>query len=41
MPVGTPEHIADVFEDWVNNGDIDGFNIACLSPAFPDVGIVS
>ena len=29
MPVGTPETIADVMEDWVNNGDIDGFNVAC------------
>jgi alkanesulfonate monooxygenase SsuD/methylene tetrahydromethanopterin reductase-like flavin-dependent oxidoreductase (luciferase family) len=29
MPVGTPEMVADVMEDWVNNGDIDGFNIAC------------
>jgi alkanesulfonate monooxygenase SsuD/methylene tetrahydromethanopterin reductase-like flavin-dependent oxidoreductase (luciferase family) len=24
MPVGTPEMVADVMEDWVNNGDIDG-----------------
>ena len=30
MPVGTPEMVADVFEDWVNNGDIDGFNVACM-----------
>jgi FMN-dependent oxidoreductase (nitrilotriacetate monooxygenase family) len=29
MPVGTPEMVADVMEDWVNNADIDGFNIAC------------
>lgn len=29
MPVGTPEMVADVMEDWVNNGDVDGFNIAC------------
>ncbi|EHL01386.1 putative monooxygenase moxC [Glarea lozoyensis 74030] len=28
MPVGTPEMVADVMEDWVNNGDVDGFNIA-------------
>lgn len=28
-PVGTPEMVADVFEDWANNADIDGFNIAC------------
>lgn len=31
MPVGTPEMVADVMEDWVNNADIDGFNIACKS----------
>lgn len=29
MPVGTPEMVADIFEDWANNADIDGFNIAC------------
>ena len=29
MPVGTPEMVADVMEDWVNNGDVDGFNVAC------------
>ena len=29
MPVGTPEMVADVMEDWVNNADIDGFNVAC------------
>jgi alkanesulfonate monooxygenase SsuD/methylene tetrahydromethanopterin reductase-like flavin-dependent oxidoreductase (luciferase family) len=29
MPVGTPEMVADIMEDWVNNADIDGFNIAC------------
>jgi alkanesulfonate monooxygenase SsuD/methylene tetrahydromethanopterin reductase-like flavin-dependent oxidoreductase (luciferase family) len=29
MPVGTPEMVADVMEDWVNNADIDGFNAAC------------
>lgn len=31
MPVGTPEMVADVFEEWVNDGDIDGFNVACKS----------
>lgn len=31
MPVGTPEMVADVMEAWVNNADIDGFNIACKS----------
>jgi alkanesulfonate monooxygenase SsuD/methylene tetrahydromethanopterin reductase-like flavin-dependent oxidoreductase (luciferase family) len=32
--VGTPEMIADVFESFVNEADIDGFNVACvfLSP---------
>jgi alkanesulfonate monooxygenase SsuD/methylene tetrahydromethanopterin reductase-like flavin-dependent oxidoreductase (luciferase family) len=29
MPVGTPEMVADVMEDWANNADIDGFNLAC------------
>ena len=29
MPVGTPETVADVLEEWVNDGDIDGFNVAC------------
>jgi len=31
MPVGTPEMVADVMEDWVNNGDVDGFNLAYVS----------
>lgn len=41
MPVGTPEMVADVFEDWAVNADIDGFNVACksstsfISPTFP------
>jgi alkanesulfonate monooxygenase SsuD/methylene tetrahydromethanopterin reductase-like flavin-dependent oxidoreductase (luciferase family) len=35
MPVGTPEMVADVMEDWVNYADIDGFNVACkLHPLF-------
>lgn len=29
MPVGTPDMIADYIEDWINIGDIDGFNVAC------------
>jgi alkanesulfonate monooxygenase SsuD/methylene tetrahydromethanopterin reductase-like flavin-dependent oxidoreductase (luciferase family) len=33
MPVGTPEMVADVIEDWVNNADIDGFNVACMFPS--------
>jgi alkanesulfonate monooxygenase SsuD/methylene tetrahydromethanopterin reductase-like flavin-dependent oxidoreductase (luciferase family) len=32
MPVGTPEMVADVIEDWATNADIDGFNIACKHP---------
>ena len=31
MPVGTPEMVAYVFEDWANNADIDGFNVAYKS----------
>ncbi|KAF4626674.1 hypothetical protein G7Y89_g11481 [Cudoniella acicularis] len=31
MPVGTPEMVADVMEDWANNGDVDGFNLAYVS----------
>ncbi|KAH8657099.1 putative monooxygenase moxC [Tricladium varicosporioides] len=33
MPVGTPEMVADVMEDWVNNADVDGFNLACKEPS--------
>lgn len=29
MPVGTASMIADVFEKWVEEADIDGFNMAC------------
>ncbi len=28
-PVGTPEMVADVMEEWATVGDIDGFNVAC------------
>lgn len=31
MPVGTADMVADVIEEWVNVGDIDGFNVACKS----------
>jgi len=31
MPVGTPEMVADVFEDWINIADVDGFNVAYVS----------
>lgn len=38
-PVGTPEMVADVFEQWINEADVDGFNIAYVtSPGtFEDV----
>jgi hypothetical protein len=38
-PVGTPEMIADVFEQWIDEADVDGFNIAYVtSPGtFEDV----
>jgi hypothetical protein len=26
MPIGDRETFAEIFEHWVNNGDIDGFN---------------
>jgi len=29
MPVGTPEMVADVFEEWLIGADVDGFNIQC------------
>ena len=29
--VGTPEHVADEFERWVAEADIDGFNIVGVS----------
>ena len=31
MPVGTPEMVADVFENWINIADVDGFNVAYVS----------
>ncbi|RDW61482.1 dimethyl-sulfide monooxygenase-1 [Coleophoma crateriformis] len=31
MPVGTPEMVADVMEEWANVADIDGFNVAYVS----------
>lgn len=39
IPVGTPEKVADVLEEWVNVADVDGFNIGyIISPAsFEDV----
>ncbi|KAF7556438.1 hypothetical protein G7Z17_g1428 [Cylindrodendrum hubeiense] len=27
-PVGTPDMVADVFEEWINEADVDGFNIS-------------
>lgn len=29
--VGTPEQVADEFERWVEEGDVDGFNIVSIS----------
>jgi hypothetical protein len=39
MPVGTAEMVADVFEDWINIADVDGFNVAYVSNpgSFEDV----
>ncbi|RDW61302.1 hypothetical protein BP5796_11194 [Coleophoma crateriformis] len=38
-PVGTPEMVADVFEQWVREADIDGFNISYTTApeSFEDV----
>ncbi|KAF2158590.1 hypothetical protein M409DRAFT_71567 [Zasmidium cellare ATCC 36951] len=30
-PVGTPEEVADVFEQWVAEADLDGFNIGSVT----------
>lgn len=39
MPKGSPEQVADIFEQWVDIADVDGFNIAyVVSPgSFEDV----
>jgi hypothetical protein len=29
MPVGTPDMIVDVIEEWINVADIDGFIVSC------------
>ncbi|RDI86725.1 hypothetical protein Vi05172_g3155 [Venturia inaequalis] len=31
-PVGTPELVADFFEKWWREGDLDGFNVNCKGP---------
>lgn len=31
VPVGTPSEVADVFEEWIEQADIDGFNIAYIN----------
>ncbi|TVY44835.1 Dimethyl-sulfide monooxygenase [Lachnellula subtilissima] len=38
-PIGTPEMIADIMEQWVDEADVDGFNIAYISNpgSFKDV----
>ena len=33
-PVGTPEMVADFFEQWWREGDLDGFNVNC-KPTLP------
>lgn len=38
MPVGTPEMVADIIEDWATNADIDGFNVACKHYSPPSDG---
>ncbi|KAH9831076.1 putative dibenzothiophene desulfurization enzyme A [Teratosphaeria destructans] len=38
-PVGTPEMVADVFEQWIDEADVDGFNISyTITPgSFEDI----
>lgn len=38
-PVGTPEMVADVFEQWIDECDVDGFNISytTMPQSFEDV----
>lgn len=38
-PVGSAEQVADIFEEWVNEADCDGFNVAYVSNpgSFEDV----
>ncbi|KAH8763462.1 hypothetical protein F5882DRAFT_467309 [Hyaloscypha sp. PMI_1271] len=31
MPVDDRKNFAEIFEDWANNGDIDGFNAALIA----------
>ena len=35
IPVGTPDMIADVIEEWINVADIDGFIVSCTFTYFP------
>lgn len=35
--VGTPEHVADEFERWVREADVDGFNIVRIAPQLLDI----
>jgi len=32
-PVGTPQYVADVMEKWVNEADVDGFNLVRIYSA--------
>ncbi|KAF2808492.1 bacterial luciferase-like protein [Mytilinidion resinicola] len=38
-PVGTPAMVADVFEQWIDEADVDGFNIAYITTpgSFEDI----
>jgi alkanesulfonate monooxygenase SsuD/methylene tetrahydromethanopterin reductase-like flavin-dependent oxidoreductase (luciferase family) len=35
MPVGTPEMVADVFQNWFEEAGVDGFNVCCSSSPLP------
>lgn len=39
VPIGSVEQVADVFQEWVNDADCDGFNVAYVSnpESFEDV----
>lgn len=38
--VGTPEQVADEFERWVDEGDVDGFNIVSPSKTRLDILLI-
>lgn len=35
LPIGTPEMVADVFEKWLEEADVDGFNLQRSYPPSP------